>query len=76
MDEKEVDGQPVMGRVVHVLDADVDIAARVNDEVFRSRLACYCGQYRKPCPYHEGMLDGTDVAARIWREAMKTAVIP
>ena len=31
----------------------------------KAREGCYCGQYRKPCSYHEGYGDGLD-AAQSW----------
>ena len=41
-----------------------DYAAQIREKWTEERIGCHCQPYRKPCTYHEGMLDGTDLAAQ------------
>jgi hypothetical protein len=50
-----------------------DIAAKVKAKWDEARKDCDCAPYQKPCSYHEGMLDGTDLAAGVWLDAIDTA---
>ena len=59
-----------------------DYAAQIRDKWMDERIGCHCQPYRKPCTYHEGMLDGTDIAAQFFlsqlreqREALERAEI-
>ena len=48
-----------------------DYAAQIRDKWLDERIGCWCEPYRKPCAYHEGMLDGTDIAAQFFLSQLR-----
>lgn len=52
-----------------------EIARKVAEYVTESRSRCYCGKYRKPCGYHEGMQDGTDLVQDLLTGSYRTAPV-